>query len=97
MTAAATKASSAEKLAAKDAEAAEAPTHFEHRGVTFTVPHPLDMPIGLMDAEDEIEAVKLMLGKDQWEAYKRTGATLRDFQPFADKIAAAQGHDDAGN
>ncbi|MEU5186997.1 hypothetical protein AB0G83_07555 [Streptomyces klenkii] len=97
MTAAATKTSPAEKLAAKDAEAAEAPTHFEHRGITFTVPHPLDMPVGLLDAEDEIEAVKLILGEKQWNAYKKSGATLRDFQPFADKISAAQGHDDAGN
>ncbi|MEU3351296.1 hypothetical protein [Streptomyces sp. NPDC037389] len=69
----------------------------EHRDIRFTIPHPLDMPIGLLEAKDEVEAVKLILGAPQWDAYKDSGATIRDFQVLADKVAAAQGFDDAGN
>jgi hypothetical protein len=75
----------------------EAPVSFEHQGVTYTVPHPLDMPVGVLEAEDELEAVRLIVGSDQWQQYKNSGATIRDFKVFADKVAAAQGHADAGN
>lgn len=88
---------SPKKIAAKQAEAAGSPTVIEHRGIQFSIPDPLDMPIALLEAKDEIEAVKLILGTAQWEAYKATGATIRDFQVLADKVAEAQGHDDAGN
>ncbi|GGW89460.1 hypothetical protein [Streptomyces noursei] len=85
------------KTAAKQAETEAAPTTFEHRGIEFTIPHPLDMPIGLLECDDEIEAVKLILGHEQWEAYKATGATIRDFKELSEKLAEAQGFDDSGN
>ncbi|WP_259454008.1 hypothetical protein [Streptomyces ginkgonis] len=85
--------------AARRREAAEIGQHtsFEHRGIRFRVPHPLDMPVSLLEAADEIEAIRLIVGERQWEKYKSTGATIRDFKVFADKVAKAQGHDDAGN
>ncbi|MFF9481393.1 hypothetical protein [Streptomyces sp. NPDC014733] len=90
-------ASAKTKTTAKQAETDKAPITFEHRGVEFTVPHPLDMPVGLLECEDEIDAVKLILGLEQWEAYKASGATIRDFQELSQKLSEAQGFDDAGN
>ncbi|WP_246430279.1 hypothetical protein [Streptomyces rectiverticillatus] len=78
-------------------EATDEPTMFEHGGIEYTVPAPLDMPVGLLEATDEIEAIRLILGDDQWTRYKNTGATLRDFQVFADKVAQAAGNADSGN
>ncbi|MES9589962.1 hypothetical protein ABWK57_14035 [Streptomyces sp. NPDC094045] len=84
--------------AAKKAEATpeEAPTSFEHNGVEYSVPAPLDLPVGLLEVDDEIEAIKLILGP-QWDAYKATGATIRDFQEFAEKVTGAAGFGDSGN
>jgi hypothetical protein len=75
----------------------EVSASFEHRGATYTVPHPLDMPVAVLEAEDELEAVRLIVGPEQWRRYKESGATIRDFKEFADKVAQAQGHADAGN
>ncbi|MFE0773914.1 hypothetical protein [Streptomyces sp. NPDC058861] len=84
--------------AAKKAEAAaEAGTAFEHRGLTFEVPHPLDLPVGLLECEDEVEAVRLIVGPEQWAAYKASGATIRDFQELSAKLSQAQGFDHSGN
>ncbi|UFQ16413.1 MULTISPECIES: hypothetical protein [Streptomyces] len=82
--------------AAKKAEVADEPTVFEHNGVEYTVPAPLDLPVGLLEVEDEIDAIKLILGA-QWDAYKASGATIRDFQDFAEKVSAAAGFGDTGN
>ncbi|WP_073782508.1 hypothetical protein [Streptomyces uncialis] len=87
--------------AAKKAEASVAdaskPSTFDHRGITFEVPLPLDLPVGLLECEDEFEAIRLILGKEQWAAYKATGATIRDFQELATKVGEAQGFGDSGN
>ncbi|MEU6704724.1 hypothetical protein [Streptomyces wuyuanensis] len=68
---------------------------FEHRGITFEIPHPLDFPIGVFETDDEFEAARLIVGEEQWAAYKATGATLRDFSVFADKMSEAQGMDES--
>ncbi|GAA0455828.1 hypothetical protein ACFQ2B_26110 [Streptomyces stramineus] len=94
---AATKPDSAEKTAAKEAEASLTPVTVEHGGIEFTIPHPLRMPVKLLRAQDELEAVMLILGEEQWAAFEDSGATIGDFQDLADKVAAARGHDDAGN
>ncbi|MEU2513781.1 hypothetical protein [Streptomyces syringium] len=91
-----TAATPAADSAAKKAEARDEPTTFEHNGVMYTVPAPLDLPVGLLEADDEIEAIRLILG-DQWDAYKKTGATIRDFQAYAEKVSAAAGFGDPGN
>ncbi|WP_424214783.1 hypothetical protein ACN20G_23445 [Streptomyces sp. BI20] len=87
------------KPAAKAAknEALEKPNTFEFRGVEYTVPGALDMPIELLEVEDEIQAIKIMVGVEQWEAFKKSGATIRDFSEFADKVTEASGQGDAGN
>ncbi|MFH8346787.1 hypothetical protein [Streptomyces sp. NPDC018045] len=83
--------------AAKKAEAEQdKPTTFEHKGIEYTVPAPLDLPVGLLEVDDEIEAIKLILG-DQWGTYKASGAKIRDFQDFAEKVSEAAGFGTAGN
>ncbi|MER5441125.1 hypothetical protein [Streptomyces sp. NPDC002790] len=84
--------------AAKKAEAGveDQPTTFEHNDVEYTIPAPLDLPVGLLEVDDEVEAIKLILGV-QWDAYKATGATIRDFQAFAEKVSEAAGFGDSGN
>ncbi|WJV49916.1 hypothetical protein [Streptomyces flavofungini] len=83
---------------AAKAEAIEGPVSFEHRGITFVLPHPLDMPIELLETDDEIEAVRLMLGDEQWQAYKATKPKVRDFGALVDAISEAQGGDnESGN
>ncbi|MEV0445289.1 hypothetical protein AB0I84_07520 [Streptomyces spectabilis] len=81
---------------APKAEAQDKPTSFTHNDVEYTIPAPLDLPVGLLEADDEIDAIRLILG-EQWEAYKATGATIRDFQAFAEKVSAAAGFGDPGN
>lgn len=76
--------------AAAEAEALEQPTTFEHAGVTFTVPHPLDLPLELLEAEDELEAVRLVVGDESWAAYRATKPTIRDFQALTEKVNTAQ-------
>ncbi|MBD0739838.1 hypothetical protein [Streptomyces sp. CBMA29] len=75
---------------AAEAEATEQPTVFEHRGITFTVPHPLDLPLELLEAEDELEAVRLVVGEESWTAYRATKPTIRDFQALTEKVNTAQ-------
>ncbi|MFI5865849.1 hypothetical protein [Streptomyces sp. NPDC051546] len=87
------------KASAAKAEALEeGPVTFEHAGITFEVPHPLDFPLEVLETDDEFEACRLIVGEDQWAAYKETRPTIRDFGVFAQKLSEAQGRDtDSGN
>ncbi|RLV10230.1 hypothetical protein CTZ27_03150 [Streptomyces griseocarneus] len=82
--------------AAKRAEATERPNAFWHDGIEYVIPIPQDMPVGLLDVEDEIEAIKLILG-DQWDVYKASGATIREFEVFVEKVLEAAGFGSSGN
>ncbi|WP_030386527.1 hypothetical protein [Streptomyces sp. NRRL S-241] len=95
----ASKKTSTKKAAAAEAEALkEGPTYFEHAGITFEVPHPLDFPLAVLKTDDEFEACALIVGKTQWAAYEATNPSIRDFGVFAEKLSEAQGRDaDAGN
>ncbi|WP_382465722.1 hypothetical protein ACFIN9_24720 [Streptomyces noursei] len=98
MAATANQAASAKTAAKKaEAEAEAGPTTFEHRGITFEVPNALDMPLELLEAEDELTAVRLIVGDEQWAAYKATRPTIREFGEFADLVAKASGQGDSGN
>ncbi|QCX75712.1 hypothetical protein C9F11_10160 [Streptomyces sp. YIM 121038] len=79
---------------AAKAEATEGLIVFEHRGLTFELPHPLDMPLELLETDDEVTAIRLMLGDEQWQAYKATRPKVRDFGALVDAISEAQGGDD---
>ncbi|MFB7782067.1 hypothetical protein ACFC1D_05065 [Streptomyces vinaceus] len=84
--------------AAKSEALEESPVTFDHAGITFEVPHPLDFPLEVLETDDEFEACRLIVGEDQWAAYKATRPTIRDFGVFAQKLSEAQGRDtDTGN
>ncbi|MFJ4093442.1 hypothetical protein ACIPYS_17830 [Kitasatospora sp. NPDC089913] len=88
--AAAKKTAAPKSVAAAKAEATESPTTFEHAGMTFSVPAPLDMPLDLLEATDELEAVRLIVGEESWAEYRATRPSIRDFQALADKVNTAQ-------
>ncbi|MFE4513765.1 hypothetical protein ACFRMQ_06120 [Kitasatospora sp. NPDC056783] len=84
------KKTTAPKTAAAKAEATETPSTFEHAGVTFTIPTPKDLPLALLEVQDELEAVRLIVGKGSWAEYWATEPTIGDFQELSDKINQAQ-------
>ncbi|QKW48868.1 hypothetical protein [Streptomyces buecherae] len=69
---------------------------FEHGDIEYTVPAPLDLPVKILEVDDEIDALKLILG-EQWQTYTESGATIRDFQVFAEKVSEAAGFTSSGN
>jgi hypothetical protein len=75
-----------------EAEATEAPIRFDHAGITFTVPAPLDYPLDILEAESEVEIVRLVLGAEQWATYKATRPTIRDFKELSDKLNGSTGN-----
>ncbi|MGW0583369.1 hypothetical protein ACWD25_47375 [Streptomyces sp. NPDC002920] len=92
------KKNTAKKLAAAEAEAKKAFATFEHRGLTFKIPHPRNFPLQVLMTDDELVATQLILGEDQWAAYLATAPDIEDFGEFAKKMSEAQGQDDeSGN
>ncbi|MFJ7907502.1 hypothetical protein [Kitasatospora sp. NPDC096204] len=79
------------KTAAAKAEATDEPTTFEHAGITFSIPAPLDMPLEILEAESEVEAVRLIVGEEAWAEYRATRPTIRDFQALAERVNEAAG------
>ncbi|MEU5577778.1 hypothetical protein ABZ791_10785 [Streptomyces huasconensis] len=86
------------KVAAAASEAKKSGTAFEHRGLTFKLPHPRNFPLQVLMTDDELVATQLILGEDQWAAYLGTGPDIEDFGELARKMSEAQGRDDeSGN
>lgn len=86
------------KLAAVAAEARKTLASFEHRGLTFKIPHPRNFPLEVLMTDDELVATQLILGEDQWAAYLSTRPDIEDFGELARKMSEAQGRDDeSGN
>ena len=82
----------AKKSAAVESEATEVPASIEHRGLTFTVPAPLDYPLAVLAANSELEIVRLVLGEAQWAEYVATVPTVRDFQALVEKVNETAGN-----
>ncbi|MGW4446449.1 hypothetical protein [Streptomyces sp. NPDC004682] len=88
------------KAKAAEAEAIEdsAPVTFEFKGVSYELPHPLDVPLDILETDDELEATRLVLGDDQWEKFRETRPTIRDFYELTEAMSRARGRDgDEGN
>ncbi|WP_405528933.1 hypothetical protein OG426_43295 [Streptomyces canus] len=86
------------KRIAADAEAKKTFAAFEHRGLTFKIPHPRNFPLQVLMIDDELVATQLILGQDQWAAYLSAEPDIEDFGEFATKMSEAQGRDDdSGN
>lgn len=80
------------ELVAAEAEAAGELVPVEHGGKTYLLPSPLDYPVDVIFAENDFEAARLVLGEEQWQEYRRTKPTIRDFQVFNEKISKAAGN-----
>lgn len=80
------------ELAAVEAEATGDVIEVEHNGKTYTLPSPMDYPVDVVFAENDFEAVRIVLGEEQWQEYRRTRPTIRDFQLFNEKINKATGN-----
>jgi len=80
------------KTAALESEATAKPTTFEHQGNTYTVPDPLDFPLAVLSAEDELSIVRLILGDEQWAAFEATKPTIRQFQELAELVDGSTGN-----
>ncbi|MFG3176585.1 hypothetical protein ACGFZC_16175 [[Kitasatospora] papulosa] len=80
------------ELGAAEAEATGNPVSVEHGGKTYFLPSPLDYPVDVVFAENDFEAVRLVLGEDQWQEYRKSKPTIRDFQEFNAKVNAASGN-----
>ncbi|MER5883087.1 hypothetical protein ABT160_04590 [Streptomyces sp. NPDC001941] len=94
----ATKKANTKKVAAAQAEATRQPATFEHRGLTFEIPHPAHFPLEVLLTDDELVATQLILGEDQWAAYLATRPDIEDFGRLTVAMAEAQGRDDdSGN
>src|SRR5690242_9164849 len=77
------------ELVAAEAEARGDVIEVEHNGKTYTLPSPLDYPVDVVFADNDFEAVRIVLGEEQWQEYRRTRPTIRDFQLFNEKINKA--------
>ncbi|MFD8594552.1 hypothetical protein ACFV1L_06085 [Kitasatospora sp. NPDC059646] len=75
---------------AAQAEATESPTVFEYLGIEFTVPPFLDIPMDLLEATDELEAVRIVIGESKWAEFRAARPTIRDFRNLSELINRAQ-------
>ncbi|MFD4608279.1 hypothetical protein ACFWOT_09195 [Streptomyces sp. NPDC058440] len=80
------------ELEAGQAEATGEAIEVEHNGRTYYVPSPMDFPVDVVFAENDFEAIRIVLGEEQWQEYRRTKPTIRDFRALNDKINAASGN-----
>ncbi|MFF1450169.1 hypothetical protein ACFVYF_18820 [Streptomyces sp. NPDC058274] len=80
------------ELVAAEAEATADVIEVEHNGKTYTLPSPMDYPVDVVFAENDFEAVRIVLGEEQWQEYRKTRPTIRDFQDFNAKINKATGN-----
>jgi len=80
------------ELGAAEAEATGAGVTVEHNGKTYVLPSPLDYPVDVVFADNDFEAVRIVLGEEQWQEYRKAKPTIRDFQEFNAKINEASGN-----
>lgn len=81
----------------QEADGPQLPVEIEHGGYTYAIPVGLDAPLELLEAESDIEAIRAVVGEDQWKTYRDSKPTLRDFREFSQKVLEASGVDDMGN
>lgn len=87
---------------AQDAQKDEAlevaePKVITYNGKEYTIPGPLDVGVGILEAEGELALLKAILGDEQYEAWRATSPTLRTMREFSDIVVEAVGFDNTGN
>jgi hypothetical protein len=80
------------ELGAAEAEATGDVIEIEHNGRTYKLPSPMDYPVDVVFAENDFEAVRIVVGEEQWQEYRKSKPTIRDFQLFNEKISKATGN-----
>lgn len=80
------------ELGAAEAEAKGDELLVEHKGKTYVVPSPLDYPVDVVFADNDFEAVRIVLGEAQWQEYRKSKPTIRDFQELNTKINQISGN-----
>jgi hypothetical protein len=80
------------ELGAATAEATGDEITVEHNGSVYVLPSPLDYPVDVVFAENDFEAVRIVLGEAQWQEYRKSKPTIRDFQEFNAKINLVSGN-----
>lgn len=80
------------ELGAAEAEAKGDEVTVEHGGKTYVLPSPLDYPVDVVFADNDFEAVRIVLGEEQWQEYRKSRPTIRDFQELNAKINLASGN-----
>ncbi|MFK0231216.1 hypothetical protein ACIQUL_36230 [Streptomyces sp. NPDC090303] len=80
------------ELNAASAEATGDKISVEHNGNVYMIPAPLDFPVDVVFADNDFEAVRIVLGEVQWQEYRQSKPTIRDFQEFHAKINEASGN-----
>lgn len=87
---------SAAKNAAQS-EATNEATSVEFKGVTYLVPPALDLPVEILEADNELGVLKEILGEEQYRAFRASKPTLRDLRELGDRVSDAAGFDSLGN
>ncbi|MFD8088971.1 hypothetical protein [Streptomyces malaysiensis] len=85
----AAKKTAAKKTTATEAEAIEESVKFAFLGIEFEVAPPKKLPLELLFAEDEVEAVKIVVGDEKWDEFRASGPTIGDFQELSRKVNEA--------
>lgn len=67
---------------------------FEWKGVEFTAPGLLDMPLEVLELDESddlnpVALVRLILGDEQWATFKATKPKVRDFHEFMSLLMGA--------
>ncbi|WP_017542960.1 hypothetical protein [Nocardiopsis prasina] len=83
-----------------EATAAPEPKRLTLGGVEYLLPATSDQwPLAALEGFEEgkiVAAVRSLLGAEQWQRLKDTGATLADLNVLAEQIAAAYGFQSPG-
>lgn len=78
-------------------EIPEGPKSVEYGGVLYMVPAALDLPVELLEADGELDVIRLILGDDQYKVFRETKPTLRNLKELGEMLADAAGFGEAGN
>lgn len=84
------------KPAAQAAEANDVPITVTFKDASYVVPAALDLPVEILEASNELEVLRAILGAEQYEAFRATKPTLRDLKDLGELVAEAAGFDDLG-
>ena len=81
---------------AVEAEALDKPIEIEFDGEVYVIPPPLDLPLEILEANDELTFVRLILGDEQYARFRSKPRKIRDLQRLGEALNKAV-FGDSGN